>query len=452
MVSIILYVFYNFDLRLQLENRLFDLRTRIKPELQDASNIVLITLDHQDIKLLEDPLARRVSSTTLRKLGQILRRSGCRATAIILPHQDFDYRSYYMKTLVNWAKTPNVYLGIFDYHRKVPSEKTPGSTSSRQSSGLWSSTTRRYRQEVLRSLPLVYYLGRDLKPALWTRIALDHSHSRQRESIDRFAAGEQDDYRSLLATRWSHSDEFPSLPELHLELPESIAVSAAQSPRLNPKRDDTLRDKIALVGYTAFRSRSISHRDGTFVNTPWNGDTNPEADSTPLLYAQATALHNLLKGQWLTPSPLWVNLVQTLSVSVASVLIWSVPSYLATLLFTGMMLLLLGLHSLVMAFGNFLIPLADTLLFAVLATIGGALWRAQRDTKRRLDKELSVESQKQIATVQARFLDRFAEELFTINAKITGLLRRHQNQEQPSETVQKTLTMRLLAVRSCRST
>ena len=91
-----------------------------------------------------------------------------------------------------------------------------------------------------------------------------------------------------------------------------------------------------------------------------------------------------------------------------------------------------------MAFGNFLIPLADTLLFAVLATIGGALWRAQRDTKRRLDKELSVESQKQIATVQARFLDRFAEELFTINAKITGLLRRHQNQEQPSETVQKT--------------
>jgi len=109
-------------------------------------------------------------------------------------------------------------------------------------------------------------------------------------------------------------------------------------------------------------------------------------------------------------------------------------------------LALLTFHVVLFRHFHIYLPLADTVVFSSMAIILGALTRINYDLKRFANAKVETEQTKKIASIQARFLDRFAVELAASNAEILQHL-----EKIPAPPDATSLSARTLAagLRSC---
>lgn len=444
--SIILYIFYGSELRLRLEHQLFDLVTIYKPvQKPSTSSIRLVTIDEEDIQSLEAKSSQKLSSKTLQKMTNNIKASGAKAIIILLPRQDYDYDDPEMKFFFNEAKNNDFfYIGTYDYTNIEPSDSFfSKELSNIDNKALEAGTLRRYRQGVVRRMPILSYKGTELKPTVMMQVALDLADQKV------LAGLKEQSYEQLVIhknnmNRRKSDIESVRLPTIRLNYfrPEHLKSLKAKEIFERPY-ELFLKDKVVLVGYTAFRPRTIDCKEGTFVNTPWEGEQGLESQGKPLLYVQAVTLNNMLTGTWLTDVSVYINMIQSILLTFLSFIVWSVSPAFAALVFLGLCIFFTLIHGILYEYFNLFIPLADSLLFSFFATIIGAFFRARIDSQKFVMKEHRANSQKHLAKIQSRFLNKFSLDIDKYNDNIIKILSSYQNffQKEPmiETTFQKTL-------------
>ena len=422
-VTIVLYVFYGEEVRTRLENDLFDIRSRVKPQIADTSDVAVVTISQKDIAFLEGQNAQIPSYENLTRLISKVMESGPLAAGIIIPHHDLDYESQdFYRFIRILERYKNLYFGSFDLNFREPSDSLmPDSLLEWKGREFGAGTVRHYRREIIRSLPLMSYRDEQLVMHLNNKIASDFIKGETKERLDLFNLKrlKQHQYELENMDSW----EAPPLPKMYLNYirPELFTIKSAEEV-MNSQAVSALSGRLVLVGYTAYRKRTYEHRDGTYVNTPWEWDGNAEVFGSPLIYVLANQLQNMMTGSWLVQAPFWANVIQTGILGVLSFVIWRLPPVLAVLLFCFILTGLIWIHGLLFAFFSYEIPLADTVLIAVLSTIAGAFIRAHHNSQILAKAELRAISKKKLAMIQSRFLNRFANELFEINSQIGCIL------------------------------
>lgn len=445
-ISLVLYIFYSTELKQRLEFILFDIRTQIKPQILSQARVAVVTVQDQDLEFLSKEKLSAQSTEIFLSVLEAVEASSPEAIALLLPHQDFDYESPHLLPLVHWVQEhPNTYLGIFDYNQIEPSKlHLPENFRPISLRVGGTGTLRHYRQGVIRKAPLLSYVGENLAPQLTTLLARKYGLNSQKEKLEKTIHDEITDYHDrLIGTLYNYEETDPPGILINYWSPNSFISIPAQE-LVQAKKEPKLRNKIVLIGYTSFRRRDINFRDGTLVNTPWEGENNPEDRGTPLVFVTASLLENLLSGTWLENSSKIYEIGQTLLYVVLSVAIWRLaPTALALVLYLLIFGLLFYIHGLLFSFAHLAIPMANTLIFSILATIISTFWKAQRDHEKHTLRECSMRTQKELSQVQGRFLNRFAFELFDMNQKISQLLEPHQaafaNHNTLSKTFQKAL-------------
>lgn len=431
-IAIVLYVFYGEELRLSLENDLFDIRTRIKPQTADTSRVAVVTISQQDIAAIEQKNAQVPKLSSIRQIIDACFSSSPEAVALVIPRHDVDYDSgefdEFLKVLDQYS---NLYLGTFDLNYRQPTGiLMPTGLLSYPDQEFGSGTIRTYRREVTRTLPLMSYREDKLVPQLMNHIAQKYSSQDNKLALKQLNFSRIAENKLELADLSPWDPDPPPVPNVKLNFIESHIFLTVNSAELVVKGfDPRLTGRIVVIGYTAYRRRTYANREGTHVNTPWEGDGNPEVFGTPLIYVLAVLLQNLLEGAWLSDAPFKVNAIQTLAASLVSFAIWRMPPFLAVSLFCLLLASLTYLHSILFAIAHVHIPLADTLLFSVLSTIAGAFVRAHYNSRQFVKREGRAKAKKNLALIQSRFLNRFAFELYEYNKQIRLLLSPHAHSE-----------------------
>ena len=445
-IAIVLYVFYGEELRLSLENDLFDIRTRIKPQTADTSRVAVVTISQQDIANIEQENAQVPKLSSIRKIIDVCFLSKPEAVALVIPRHDVDYDSVeFEEFLAVLNQYPNLYLGTFDLNYRQPTGiLMPRGLMPYPEQEFGSGTIRTYRREVTRTLPLMSYREDKLVPHLMNHIAQNYSNQDNKQALKQLNFRRiAENQRELAGLSPWHPDP-PPVPNVKLNFIESHVFLTVNSAELLVKGfDPRLTGRIVVIGYTAYRRRTYANREGTHVNTPWEGDGNPEVFGTPFVYVLTVLLQNLLEGAWLSDAPFKVNVLQTLTFSVVSFAIWRMPPFLAVSLFCLLLIVLTYIHSILFAIANIHIPLADTLLFSVLSTIAGAFVKAHFNSRQFVKREGRAKAKKNLALIQSRFLNRFAFELYEYNNQIRLLLLQHADSKNIPDVARKVFSKAL---------
>lgn len=422
-VAIVLYVFYGEEVRSRLENDLFDIRSRIKPQIADTSRLAVVTVSQKDIALLEQTNAQVPSYESLKQLIHYVMASDPESVALVIPHHDLNYESEKFSQFISiLSEYPQLYFGSFDHNFKEPTDSLlPDAFLRFPEREFGTGTVRQYRREVIRTLPLMSYRDEHLVYQLPNKMALNLLNGSKKNALKKLNHDQLRIHKQDVESR-DHWDA-PPLPQMSLNYVKPHLFLHVGTAELDKnKMDQRLAGRVVLIGYTAYRKRTYEHRDGTYVNTPWEWDGNAEVFGSPLVYVLANQFQNLLEGTWLAEAPPWVNLIQTIIFSLISFLVWRLPPFLAVVLFCAIQGGLLWVHGMIFAVLSTQIPLADTVLFSVLSTIAGAFLRAHQNSLALAKSELRAVSKKKLAMIQSKFLNRFSFELYEYNSKIGSIL------------------------------
>ena len=413
-------MFYRSPLHQRIDEMAFDYKTKNRPEVLTSGNVVVVTISQDAIDKYYDQHYRRVSVSFLVSLLEQLHKAEVSTIGLLLPHQDYDYHSPSLQPLVDYlVERPNIYLGIFDYHRNRPTVLTlPGRLGKIKKQVFGADSQRVFRQGVIRQNPLYSYLGSALQPQLVLALALKGADPQQLEDLRKLVG--ENSVPDILQGRSSLAESRVKInyfPQKQLTILEGKEVVEG--------REDLsgIRNKVVLVGYTAFRPRDINNRDGTFANTPWQGDEGSEKDGAPLVFIKANAIENLLAGQWLR-EPHWsILLFQTAVSTAVGLLLWFFPLAFAAVLIFLQWYLILFLQGVTMAYLYFDLPVSAISLFLGLSGIAGAFMRARYDGKDNAERLISARSKRRLSAIQGLFLDQFANDLCRLNRRIFCLLK-----------------------------
>jgi signal transduction histidine kinase len=401
------------------------------PQMRTSPDVVVISVSANSIRKLEHGNAEKLSIMAMSKIIDATLASHAKAAGILLPHQDFDYDSEEMWPLVKRTKSNrNLYLGIFDQVDQTKTEtRLPVLVEYAGPSVFAADTLREYWRSVVRQSILVSYLGDQERNHLTTQIALDASNQAGKDRINSLIATSKAAFDSSLAARFIEDDDkaLPPNFRINYQLPHTFLTIEA-SDLVEKGSDERLSGKIVLVGYTAMRIREGVFNEGTYVNSPWQSESNKisEESGLPLVYVHASAIENLMDGAWFQKVPFWINFAQLLLVSIASFLVWKSSKTGAIILYLGIFCLLIFIHCVVMATLNFIIPLGDTVFASLLVSTIGAFLHGQQETKMRAINEAKLHGERELSKTQAQFLDRFSTDLYLMNENVNGILKRWQ--------------------------
>ncbi len=413
--ALFLYVYNSSPLRDRVESKLFDIRTRLAPTSIDTSDLGVIAIDDWTTTELDGPdleknrtKPRNLSWRSLLRVVRAALLTDAAHIAVLVPNQIFPYGDPQAEELAALAvRDRRLVIGVFDLSVKNQSpELLPAAFKKIPDQLAKADVTRYYRREIVRDfvvkeegeLPFLPYL-------LAARKGVDLS----------FLAPERGEARRLPEDRTAVKLNYFHPSQLATWKAESLAVA-------QPATLAELKGKTLLIGYTSWRNWTSHDREATFVNSPWQMDGEDLADGIPVVHVQGVALANLTQNKFLRDVPRPFDLFQTFIITVATLLIWKSSVGFASFLFIGGWSLLLLLHAAAFAWLNRYLPLADAALFSSLAMTYGALRRLGLEARMRAEHEAIAKSEGELAAIQERFLDRFAEELAAINRRARAAL------------------------------
>jgi signal transduction histidine kinase len=411
--AIFVGLFYGSPLRERVENKLFDIRTRLAPTLAHGDLVAIVTIDDAAIAALGGrPKAEGkpadLPPSAWRAIAEAALAAPAREVALLLPPQVLPYTDPALDDLARLAAAePRLAIGVFDQTvRGLGAANLPAALQGAVRHTFRADLVREYRRDIVRQITLV---SADELPYLVADLARRYAPEAWREA----------------------QATLPHDPRLHDDLrlplnyfaPSSLpAVSAADLLAHPDRARRVLAGRIVLVGYTTYRPWNFQDREATFVNTPWQAEGADPAAGMPVVHVQAIALTNLLEHAWLRPASTWLNILSTLVLTVCALATWQLSIGFASVLFIGGWSVILLLHALLFATAHVDLALADAALWTSLATIVGALARLRVEGRMRVMQEARYRAEKAMALVEERFLDRFATELGRINGRVQQLL------------------------------
>jgi signal transduction histidine kinase len=410
--TIFVWLFYASPLRERVENKLFDIRTRLAPTLAHGGDVALVTIDDAAIASLggqikEPGKLAELPPSAWRQLAEKALAAPAREVALLLPPQVLSYADPALVDLAQLAAAePRLALGVFDQTvRGLGAANLPVALQGAVRHTFRADFVREYRRDIVRQISLE---SADELPYLAADLARRDRPDAWREAVQTAKRDPRmhDDLRLTL-------NYFP---------PIALSTVRASDLLQRPGVAQALAGRIVLIGYTSYRPLTFQHREATFVNTPWQAEGSDPQLGMPVLMVQGIALTNLLEHAWLRPAPTWLNVLATIVLTVCALATWQLSIGFASVLFIGGWSVILLLHALLFATVHVDLPLADAALWTSLATIVGALARLRVEGRIRVMQEARYRAEKALALVEERFLDRFATELGRINDRVQALL------------------------------
>ncbi len=405
MVGSLVYIFYESTLRERVEEHLYDVRMNLAPARDFDTNIILAEISNLTIRLMDGPNAKDLSYSSLFRICQELLKTHARQVVVLLFPNAFPYDVPELETLAGIAaKDPRLLVGTIG----ITDSKTFGESLPKPF-------------QALKNVAFAADLQFGPKNSVVRNFFLDNPAPS--ESLV-FAMAEQVGGKIVIPEK-DTSFYFRDKPLLWINYvrPDRIPSFDAHE-ILDDSKRELLSGKTVILSYYEYRRW---YPQSTKFNSPWERNGADRKDGVSYGKLIAIAFENLLHQTWLKPAASWINVVQILFVSALVLLIWKVNIEVAVLTFIGVWIFLLVLHSVLIAKSSLLIPLSDTALFSSLAVIAGGLWRLRFEGRRRATFEARALSEKQVAHIQERFLDRLASELSKINEKILPILEKYCN-------------------------
>lgn len=401
--AMFIYAFYASPMRQRVENKLYDIRTRLALGFAGESRVATVSIGEETVRHfnLVDPDKGRVPVEVLVDIVNKLRSTSARNIAVLLLPQANSYSDPSLSKLLQLAEDDDrIVFGTFGLTSKGRGRDVfPEPLRPSEIPVFKADIMRDYRRGVIRS----YTVWQESEmPFLPWQLAFKYLPD-QMLAIP--TTPEKNDRR--IQINYRHGDSIPNL-----EASEVLAGNAG----------DLFDDRIVIVGYTTFHPWNSIDREASHVNTPWQDDGDAVENARPVVSVIATVTSNLLHGSWLRNPPVVVNIVQTAILTVLAFIIWRMSVGFASILFIGTWSLLLILHGMIYKHFAINIPLADSLLLSSMATISGAMWRLRLEALVRLEQEAKAETDAELARIEDRFLNRFTEELQTLNQKTQDAL------------------------------
>lgn len=401
--------YYRSPLHSAVEDHLYDYRVRLAPQLYEPKHVVVLKLGPQvgeaegiDDRLPVEPTLKAIDAALL---------AGARNVVVLLtPPYDRPEIEMFAKRALN---DPRIFLGLRDIgDSKMFATALPEALRPVANQIVAADLQNYFNNRVVRSLPIIDSRNGNDSHFLLPKIAGVTS----RESLLRRFG------KDLVAH--DIGDEH----SLHLRLnyirPEAIyTLEANDTSGVNLN----LQDKIVVISNTTYRPTSVSKPLPVYANTPWQGDGNDLKNGVPNAVILAIGIENIMSENWLRVSPRSLQWLQTILVSSIALAVWIFPPSWAVFLFLGMWLLLLIGHGILFQTFNLYIPLTDTMLFSLLATIGGSLLRMSRETHLRAEMMAQADADRDLHRLQDQFLHRFAGELARLNNQLSTRLNKLEN-------------------------
>lgn len=412
----LIYVFYASPLRARIENKLFDIRTRLAPNFVPPDHVAVVAIDDDAIAALGKLAPENVTDKDLSYVGleRVVRSAlatEARTVTVLLPPQVFPYGDPGLARIAELAKADRrLLLGTFDLTlQKDDPEGLPAALRTILPQVAKADVIRDFRREIIRDLRVAQAAELPFIP----RAVAGRMDPAVAEALDRRAA---ENVGGILALKLNY---FPkdSLPEVAADrLVADATVDASM-----------FAGRAIFIGYTSYRPWTRHAHEATLVNSPWEADGQDLQQSLPVVSLQAIAVENILRDTALDSAPVFVNVLQTAVLALLTLVIWRLGVGFASFLFIGGWSLLLLFHATLFAFAHLYVPLADSALLSSVTMMAGALGRLRIEGRLRASQEAKALSEAELARVQDRFLNRFAGELAEINSKIKTALERHKD-------------------------
>jgi len=411
-------LFYGTNFRQELENFFHDTRTVLMPPTAKSTTVNVVKITENSIRSLEtDPIRLHndaknmplLSVKNLTKASKILANTESRIIILLLPEYLAPASDPDMAELKDIIKFDHRFIiGTTGYHQTIPNLQRLPKIFAEVTDQIAAADTFRSRSNaIVRSLPNLSYLGLEETMNLPTKAA---------NMVNPSFAPTGGKY----IIKFNPPSHYPALG-----IDELLA---------NPNRHmDFFKSKIVVLGYVVPRSSGIQTTEQLFTNTPVTGYAPTNLTGISSTWLMANAIENLAQNETISIAPHWITLIQTIIIGLVCGLSWQAGSLFAAILTLFTWAVLILAHAGLYRWLNLSIPLADTFLASVLASLIGASRRLKFDLKSMAEQEVLTEKKYDLAKFQSHFLSGFAAWVSETTETIVDLVKSSQKDTNPPD-------------------
>lgn len=406
--SVLIFLFYTTNFRLELENFFYDTRINLMPHTGSSIAVSILTIDDASIEKLEgDQLRLRKDANKKPFLGirhittaaGILANTKAKAIVLLMPEYAFppdDPDFAEIRDIVKYD--PRFVIGTIGYNQLIPNlRELPVGLESIKDSLAAADTFRSRSNAIVRSMPYLSYRGLKQTANLPTQVA----------------SMTNSDYALRAGTYLIKFNPPSHYPTTKIE---TLLLAPA-------KVMDSFDGRIVVIGYSSPRSSGVQTTEQAFANTPLTGYAPTNLSGISTTYLIANAIENLSVGESLRMPPAWVTIAQTILVAVLCGASWEFGGLFATLATVSIWISIFAIHACLYRWLNLSVPLADTFLASVLVSIYSASRRIRLDLRSIADQEVATEIKSELAKFQSYFLSGFSTWVSATTETITHLVR-----------------------------
>lgn len=393
MVVLFVWAFYYTAVGAHIEDTLFDLRTKMKPDVLPVDGVLRITIDEDTLIKFQGAAGDKPELETLQKILLSLSDTNASSINVIVSEDIHDLSDDALGFFAKFAtQEPRFRLGVLDVDSEVPSSRElPEELRSMDDRVFGVDTFKLRTTDIVRQIPTVGYRGREKRLLLPAAIA--------EKKVSDFSVNEVLRINYLSPERLRKIDAYKFVNS-SFEL----------------RRQDADNNHVILA-YGQVDNRSKNWRY-SYVNSPWGDEKEDLRQGMYIADFMAVCTLNFLHDNFLRSGPSWIVILQTIALVAFFLVVWMFESAIAATLILLAWFGLLYLHGVLFSYRNLFVEIGSTALFATLAGFMGGQWRLRRETRFRLNKEAETSAQKDFILAQSRFLDQFGSGLSAINENI----------------------------------
>ena len=390
-----IFSFYFTPVGSEVEQRLYDLRTVLKPRVLAVEGVVYVEVDR--------PLGQ--DAQHVKTLVEVILAQQPKSISLVLSSRFSELDQTVLASLLDLCRRDSrVFLGVGGYDAPYPSGRGMPLGFRDESLRVFGiDTFVELPTDYIREVPYGSYRGvvrRNLLPAQLVGMSPGEYQVGDRFLLNYIDASSlmTVDSRSLLQT----NDHSP-VKGNHVFLDVAAPV--------------TRRIPAALPGAKVLDQTWAQLAAGVTLNLIH--DLNLKEDDSYLFVLQTIVVTLMFGGVWL------LGITQAVALIVLG---W---------------LGLLYLHGLLFTEWQMFVRLADTALFSTISGTVGGLWRLSREGQLRVEQEERTQSQRDLSRIQTKFLENFSDGLSVINDNILRTILRHHTRFELNEKLS-TVYLKLL--------
>lgn len=407
MVVLFVWAFYYTSVGAHIEDKLFDIRTKMKPDVTPVDGVLRLITDENTLKKFEGEAGDKARLETLQKILQSIEQTKAASINLIISEDIHGLSDAETRSITKLVETdPRVRLGVLDVDSPVPSARElPQSFRSINDRVFGVDSFKLRASDIVRTIPTTGFRGREKRVLLPAAIAGKHP----------------DDF---------DNDKHLRINYLRPERLKKIDAYDFFASDLKT-RSAWANGNHVILTFGQIDNRSKNGRYA-YVNTPWEDEKDTLLNGVYIADFIAVCALNFLHDDVLRDGPPWIAVVQSLALVLFFLFVWRFESAVAAALILFGWFGLLYMHGIMFSYRDTFVEFGSTALFATLAAFVGGQWRLRRETRIRLNKEAETATQKEFVIEQSRFLDQFGTGLAAINESILGYCLRLTTQAEQS--------------------